>query len=62
MNFKIGKDTVNLIVDYLSKKPYIEVYQIIPLLLNLPSAEEVKDATTGPKLLNDNTTSPSTIS
>lgn len=43
MNYKLPKETLDVLVNYLAKKPYIEVYQLIEQLRQL---EQIKDKQT----------------
>jgi len=44
MNYKISKEILEPLINYLAKKPYIETFQIINALQNLePIKEEEKD-------------------
>lgn len=36
MKFEITLDQINALLNYLSQRPYAEVYQLISLLSNLP--------------------------
>lgn len=40
MNYKLSEESINKILDYLQKKPYNEVYHLIPLLLRAEAIQE----------------------
>lgn len=46
--YKISEESANKVLQYLAQKPYIETYQLIPLLQNLQSVkgEDVKQVET----------------
>ena len=41
--FKISKEERKLLLDYMAKRPYAEVFQIIAMLVGLKSVENSKE-------------------
>lgn len=44
MDYKITKEQLEMIANYLATKPYLEVFQLINLIQNLPK-DENRDST-----------------
>jgi hypothetical protein len=42
MEYKITEDVLVKLLDYFKQKPYVEVFQVIQYLQNLPKIEEPK--------------------
>jgi hypothetical protein len=47
MHFKITVQELEKLLNYLESKPYVEVFQFITLLQNLPKTEEKKEEDNG---------------
>ena len=41
--FKISKDERKVLLDYMSRKPYAEVYTMVAMIVSLKPIEEKKD-------------------